>query len=249
VTTGRPEPPDVPVTPIRWRAAALGILAGGVAVGFLASRHRVGSGSPLLNDRRRHRLRDSGRAGQRAGRRSRRAGRRGRSKPPRAADVHVLVGARDEAGVLPRLVRDVALQDYRSASGEPLFELIVVDDRSVDGSGEAVVAAARECGIDKVTRGVSARGEGLPDGKGAALTAAQPDVCRGDVVLVLDADARIEPFFLRRAAGYFAAGARRSRHGAGFWTAGERLARRSPGRRADHGRRAEPGPLGNGRLL
>jgi 1,2-diacylglycerol 3-beta-glucosyltransferase len=32
-------------------------------------------------------------------------------------------------------------------------------------------------------------------------------VCRGDIVLVLDADARLEPLFLRRAAGYFAAGA------------------------------------------
>jgi len=58
-----------------------------------------------------------------------------------------------------------------------------------------------------VTRVVERRGADLPDGKGAALTAAQPDVCCGDVVLVLDADARLEPGFLRRAAGYFAAGA------------------------------------------
>lgn len=207
MTTGRPEPPDVPVTPIRWRAAAAGILAGGVAVGFVASRHRVGSAIalgmtgvaigcaiPIALASRRPPI-SPGRAARAL---------EGSSAPP---TFSVLVGARDEAGVLPRLVRDVALQDYRSASGEPLFELIVVDDRSVDGSGEAVVAAARERGIDKVTRVVQRRGEGLPDGKGAALTAAQPDVCRGDVVLVLDADARIEPFFLRRAAGYFAAGA------------------------------------------
>jgi hypothetical protein len=119
----------------------------------------------------------------------------------------VLVGARDEAKVLPRLVRDVAGQSYRSATGEPLFELIVVDDRSLDGSGQVVAAAAREFGIERVTRVIRREGDGLPDGKGAALTAAQPDVCRGDVVLVLDADARIEPCFLRRAAGYFAAGA------------------------------------------
>ena len=58
-----------------------------------------------------------------------------------------------------------------------------------------------------MTRIVRREGEDLPDGKGAALTAAQPDICRGDVVLVLDADARIQPWFLRRAAGYFAAGA------------------------------------------
>ncbi len=82
-----------------------------------------------------------------------------------------------------------------------------MDDRSVDGSGQVVAAAAREFGIERVTRVIRREGDGLPDGKGAALTAAQPDVCRGDVILVLDADARIEPCFLRRAAGYFAAGA------------------------------------------
>jgi len=32
----------------------------------------------------------------------------------------VLVGARDEADVLPRLVRDVARQDHRSPDGKPL---------------------------------------------------------------------------------------------------------------------------------
>jgi len=46
----------------------------------------------------------------------------------------------------------------------------------------------------------------LPDGKGAALTAAPPESYRGDVVLVLDADARIGPGFLRRLATYVACG-------------------------------------------
>lgn len=137
----------------------------------------------------------------------------------------VLVGARDEAAVLPQLVRDVAGQDYRNAAGEPLFELVVVDDRSVDGSGEAVAAAARACGMEAVTRIIRREGVGLADGKGAALTAAQADVCRGQVIVVLDADARIEPFFLRRAAGYFAAGAeavtaRRRVLDSGGWLAG-----------------------------
>jgi 1,2-diacylglycerol 3-beta-glucosyltransferase len=119
----------------------------------------------------------------------------------------VVVGARDEAAVLGRLVADVARQDYRMADGSPRFELIVVDDRSIDGTAEAVKATALQHGIDAVTRVVARRGDGLPDGKGAALTAAQPDACAGDVVLVLDADARLDPCFLRRAAGYFAAGA------------------------------------------
>jgi glycosyltransferase involved in cell wall biosynthesis len=119
----------------------------------------------------------------------------------------IVVAARDEAGVLRQLVSDVGRQDYRAADGSALFELIVVDDRSSDGTADAARGAATDGGIDGVTRVISRRGEDLPDGKGAALTAAQPEICNGDVVLVLDADARLEPWFLRRAAGYFAAGA------------------------------------------
>jgi cellulose synthase/poly-beta-1,6-N-acetylglucosamine synthase-like glycosyltransferase len=119
----------------------------------------------------------------------------------------VVVGARDEAAVLRQLVADVGRQDYRDRDGSPLFELIVVDDRSTDGTADAVSAAAAEHGVANLTHVVLRRGDDLPDGKGAALTAAQPDTCHGDVVLVLDADARLEPWFLRRAAGYFAAGA------------------------------------------
>jgi cellulose synthase/poly-beta-1,6-N-acetylglucosamine synthase-like glycosyltransferase len=130
------------------------------------------------------------------------------AEAPDPPTFSIVVGARDEAAVLRQLVEDVAAQDYRMPGGQPRFELIVVDDRSVDDSGEVVMSAAREFGIENVTRVVRREGEGLADGKGAALTAAQPEICRGDVVLVLDADARIEPFFLTRAAGYFAAGAR-----------------------------------------
>ena len=198
---------DGSATPTAWRAAALGILAGGAAVGFLASHRKVGRVVPLVTAgvalgcavpvalaTRRPPIGPDSAAEALAG----------AAEPP---TFTVLVGARDEANVLPALVRDVGRQDHRSPSGEPYFELIVVDDRSVDGSGEAVMAAARACGIENVTRVIRREGDGLRDGKGAALAAAQPEVCRGEVVLVLDADARIEPFFLRRAAGYFAAGA------------------------------------------
>jgi cellulose synthase/poly-beta-1,6-N-acetylglucosamine synthase-like glycosyltransferase len=119
----------------------------------------------------------------------------------------VVVGARNEAPVLRQLVLDLSVQDYRDTDGNPLFELIVVNDRSTDGTANVVAEAVAERRIASVTRIVHREGEDLPDGKGAALTAAQPDMCRGDVVLVLDADARIQPWFLRRAAGYFAAGA------------------------------------------
>ncbi len=119
----------------------------------------------------------------------------------------VVVAARDEAWVIGRLVADVAAQDHRAPDGRPLFELLVVDDRSVDGTGQVALRAAAEHGIGEVTRYLARGGSDLPDGKGAALTAAQPDLCHGDVVVVLDADARIEPGFLRALAGYMALGA------------------------------------------
>jgi hypothetical protein len=194
-------------TPRSWRVAALGILSGGAALGLLAGHKSVGRVVPLMT------------AGVALGCAVpiAVASRRPPITPQEAAAAlgradrkptfSIVVGARDEATVLCRLVADVGRLDYRTAEGEPLFELIVVDDRSTDGTAEIARAAAAQAGIAHVTRVVSRRGEGLPDGKGAALTAAQPDICNGDVVLVLDADARLAPSFLRRGAGYFAAGA------------------------------------------
>ena len=198
---------DTSATPQSWRVAALGLLAGGFAVGVLSSHKRLGGvvtvttagvalgcAVPVALASRRPPItpRDAVAALARAD-----------SMPT----FSVVVGARDEAAVLRRLVADVSSQDYRGADGAPLFELIVVDDRSTDGTADAVVAAAAEHGVANLTHVVLRRGDNLPDGKGAALTAAQPGICHGDVVLVLDADARLEPWFLRRAAGYFAAGA------------------------------------------
>ena len=194
----------MPVTPGAWRAAALGVLAGGFAVGFLSGHKRLGGAVtavtagvalgcaiPVALASRRPPItpRDAADSLARAG-----------SMPT----FSVIVGARDEATVVRRLVADVSRQDYRASDGTPLFELIVVDDRSVDGTAQAVSEAATEYGVAALTHVVQRRGDDLADGKGAALTAAQPDTCHGDVVLVLDADARLEPWFMRRAAGYFA---------------------------------------------
>jgi hypothetical protein len=192
-------------TPTTWRLVSLGILAGGIACGAAAgsaggARRMVGlaaliAGGYVLP------LAIAGRHP---------------PIPPGAppldpdaapATFTVLVAARDEAAVVGNLVRDVAAQDHRRSDGSPLFDLVVIDDRSEDGSGIAARGAADEAGIGAVTVVVRREGPGLPDGKGAALTAVQPEACRGEVVVVLDADARIGPAFLRQLSAYFAAGA------------------------------------------
>lgn len=129
----------------------------------------------------------------------------------------VVIAGRDEAAVVPHLLADLAAQDHRDPDGRPRFEIIVVDDRSIDGTGSVALAAARRSGIGEVTRVVrrglppSSRPEPaavpLPDGKGAALSATTPADYRGIFIAVLDADARVPPDYLRRAASYFARGA------------------------------------------
>ncbi|TAK00276.1 MAG: glycosyltransferase family 2 protein [Chloroflexota bacterium] len=215
---------DAASTPATWRLLSLLTLGGGIAVGAVAA---SGAGAPLLV---------VAAVGVVAAELVPILG--ASRRPPIPPDpvprdpvvppptISVVVAGRDEANVLPQLVADVAAQDHRAADGRPRFELVVVDDRSTDGTAEVVHAAAREHGIDDVTTVIRREGTDLPDGKGAALTAAQPDRCRGDVVLVLDADARIGPGFLRRLAGYVAAGAdavtarRRILHADSSWLAG-----------------------------
>lgn len=197
--------PAVDRTPAAWRVASLLTLFGGAAVGLaasggagpgrlvrLASLLAAGYVVPLAIASRRPPI------------------------PPGAAPLDpdappptftVVVAARDEAAVLPGLVRDVAGQDHRAPDGTPLFELIVIDDRSMDGTGQVGRATADAAGIGLATRVIRRDGDDLPDGKGAALTAAQPAVCHGDVIVVLDADARIGAGFLARLATYVAAGA------------------------------------------
>ena len=191
-------------TPVGWRVSALAILFGGFAVGAAAA----GAGSarwlvvasivvvalglvPILRASRRPPVGPD-------------------PEPPAGTPlptVSVVIAGRDEAFVLPRLVADLAAQDHRDNEGRPRFEVIVVDDRSEDRTADAVRAAALHHGFGgQEVRIIRREGANLPDGKGAALTVAQPDACTGDVVLVLDADARIGPGYLRRLARYVACG-------------------------------------------
>ena len=199
---GRPEG-DVG-TPATWRLIALGVLAAGLGLGWLVATSAVG---PVVAAAIALLALAVAAAAAFAGRR-----------PPieelaavgavnaRLPTLSVLIPVRDEATVIGRLVHDLASQDHRTPDG-PAFEVIIVDDRSIDGTEAAAQAAADKAGAKGLVRVIRRAGADLPDGKGAALTLVQPEACRGEGIVVLDGDARVGPSFLRTLAGYLAAGA------------------------------------------
>ncbi len=206
-------------TPDGWRAAALATLVGGLLVGDRAASGGVGRLAAHVGSW----------AAAVAAIRIARASRRPPVPPipPVARPLDgllpqptfsVVIAARNEVRVLPSLMADLAAQDHRTPGGQPMFEVIVIDDRSTDGTAQAALRAAAAAGIGDVTRLVR-RGSGdggsgsdgtahVTEGKGAALTAAPPSTYRGDVVVVLDADARVGPDFLSNLVSYVIAGER-----------------------------------------
>jgi 1,2-diacylglycerol 3-beta-glucosyltransferase len=106
--------------------------------------------------------------------------------------VTVLVPAADESAVIATVVADLIAQDY-VADGERRYDVLVLDDGSSDGTGELARVAAEPV-PDAVTVYRREAGAG-PRTKGAVLAWAQPQV-RGEVVAVIDADARVAADFL-----------------------------------------------------
>lgn len=103
----------------------------------------------------------------------------------------VVMAARDEAVAIGDAVRSLLRQDY------PDLELVVVDDRSTDGTGDAL-AAARD------PRLVTMRIDALPAGwlgKNHALWQGA-DRATGEWLLFTDADIVFAPAALRRALSY-----------------------------------------------
>jgi hypothetical protein len=110
--------------------------------------------------------------------------------------LRIVVAAHDEAGTIAGLVGDLAAA---LADGRTDAELVVVDDRSTDGTGDVASAAIRATGLGPRAR-VVRRASG-PDGKAAALAGAVGETPPDAAVLVLDADARVPPAFPARVLG------------------------------------------------
>jgi hopene-associated glycosyltransferase HpnB len=109
--------------------------------------------------------------------------------------VAVIVPARNEAELLPVTLPALLNQDYPGK-----FHIYLVDDRSTDGTSEAAIMAARECG--KQDRLTVLRGADLPDGWRGKVWAMHQGVRAGEssrpeFILLTDADTAHEPGILR----------------------------------------------------
>ena len=105
--------------------------------------------------------------------------------------VDVLVAAKNEAAVIKQLVNNLLALRH----GENQLQLWIVDDGSVDGTGE-ILDHLQEC---HSILHVIHRPPGAQGWKSGALNAVLPNL-QGDWVLVLDADAQIDPELLERLA-------------------------------------------------
>jgi len=106
--------------------------------------------------------------------------------------VSVVVPARNEVAVIGQVVRDLVAQ--RCGPGtQPAMEVVVVDDGSSDGTAEAASHAGHA--LRKGTFHVVVRAPTHGSTKGRALASSTAEL-KGDVIGVVDADARVAPDFV-----------------------------------------------------
>ena len=109
--------------------------------------------------------------------------------PTTASRVDVLVAARNEAAVIEQLVNNLLALRH----GEDQLQLWIVDDGSGDGTGEILDRLQeRHSNLHVIHRPPGAKGW-----KSGALNAVLPHL-QGEWVLVLDADAQVDPELLER---------------------------------------------------
>ena len=114
--------------------------------------------------------------------------------PSPVRDVSLIVPARNEAAVIADTVASLSALDYATAGGRPAYSMLVIDDGSVDGTGDRAAAAAGDRPVAVIRREPE---RGGPRTKGAALRHAMDHV-DGEIVGVVDADTRVDRTFLRR---------------------------------------------------
>jgi hypothetical protein len=104
--------------------------------------------------------------------------------------VSLLVSARDEAEKMPTALRSMLALDY------PDFEVIAVDDRSADATGEILRELSASCKRLRTVRvdALPAGWLGKPHGLQTAY-----EHSRGEWLVFTDADVRFHPAVLRRA--------------------------------------------------
>lgn len=114
-------------------------------------------------------------------------------KPRSWPRVSVIVPARDEATAIGSAVRSRLVDDY------PDLEIIIVDDRSTDGTGDVARGIAAEDSRVRVVRV-----DGLPEGWLGKVHALQRglDESTGEWILFSDADVHVEPGTMRQAIAY-----------------------------------------------
>lgn len=101
--------------------------------------------------------------------------------------VDILIPAKNEARVIEKTVRNFFKLDY------PDYTVCVIDDASDDSMPQVLDRLCKEFPALKCVR----RPAGSVPGKSAGLNDALP-MCRSEVIAVFDADAYVEPDFLRK---------------------------------------------------
>ncbi|MDI6644753.1 MAG: glycosyltransferase [Methanobacteriaceae archaeon] len=111
--------------------------------------------------------------------------------------VSILIPAHNEENTIERCVRSIAKLDYFK-DNKRNFELIVINDGSTDQTHDILIKLLEEFDFLKIiTRKPPRAGKG----KGYVLNDGLR-LCRGEVVAVFDADARIKPDFLEKVMPY-----------------------------------------------
>ena len=101
--------------------------------------------------------------------------------------VTVMIPAHNEESVISSTVENILAMDYEN------FDIIVIDDRSTDNTSNVIKELEQK--YDRVTALI--RQQDAFPGKSAVLNDAFK-IAKGDAILVFDADATVEPDFLKK---------------------------------------------------